>query len=188
MKNKPLLAWGVAAALVLLCSALSSFATTKIYLSIPNIPGEVTDSGYSNQIQVLTFSEGITNTASVSPAGGGFTAGTAGFTDIVVSKYIDRASPMLYVNCGQGTQFAGPLVMTVVSENNGVTQLIYTIKMSYVFITGVHSGTADASGDIQETLNLACGKIEWDYQPYDQSGAAGSSVIGVWNQINHSAN
>ena len=66
-------------------AALASFGSASAYyLNIPGIPGDSTVKAHANQIDVQTFSWGVTNPT-----------GTASFGNLNITKFVDPASPLL---------------------------------------------------------------------------------------------
>jgi hypothetical protein len=61
---------------------------SDIFAKIGDIKGESADDKHKGEIEVLSFSWGVSNSASITGAGGG--AGKATFHDIVFTHGIDR--------------------------------------------------------------------------------------------------
>ena len=65
---------------------------SDIFAKIGDIKGESLDSKHKDEIEVLSFSWGVTNTGAKA-AGGGGGEGKATFQDISFVHHIDKASP-----------------------------------------------------------------------------------------------
>jgi len=63
---------------------------SDIFAKIGDIKGESVDSKHKDEIEVLSFSWGVTNPGSISPGGGGG-AGKATFQDLTIVHNIDKA-------------------------------------------------------------------------------------------------
>src|SRR5258705_1639974 len=112
-----------------------------ILAKIGDIKGESLDSKHKDEIEVLSFSWGVTNAASVA-AGTGAGAGKASFNDLSFVHTIDKASPVLMQACATGTHLKEA---TITHRKAGKGQQEYLIvKMSDIIITGVSLG--DSSG------------------------------------------
>jgi type VI secretion system secreted protein Hcp len=72
-----------------------------IFAKIGDIKGESLDDTHKEEIEVLSFSWGVTNAGS-SGAGGGGGAGKATFQDLSIVHKIDKASPNLLQACATG--------------------------------------------------------------------------------------
>ena len=74
---------------------------SDIFAKIGDIKGESLDDKHKDEIEVLSFSWGVTNTGVIA-AGGGGGAGKATFQDLSIVHKIDKASPLLMQACATG--------------------------------------------------------------------------------------
>jgi len=74
---------------------------TDIFAKIGDIKGESVDAKHKDEIEVLSFSWGVTNSGSTSTGGGGG-AGKATFQDLSIVHGIDKATPALLKACATG--------------------------------------------------------------------------------------
>src|SRR3954447_25393215 len=94
---------------ILLIAALafsaSVHAGTNIYLRTtgPVVKGEVTTPGWVDSWQILSYSQGVSNMATITPGGG--TVGQAEFTPIALIKFLDRASVESLFRIAHGDHF-----------------------------------------------------------------------------------
>ena len=117
---------------------------SDIFAKIGDIKGESVDAKHKDEIEVLSFSWGVTNAANIGGGGGGG-AGKATFQDLSIVHKIDKASPKLLKACATGTHLKEA---TITHRKAGKGQQEYLIvKMNDVIITGVaHGGTQRAAG------------------------------------------
>src|SRR5690349_8124488 len=89
---KPIMKYSIHLALLAaLFIVISASAQSNMFLEITGIAGDATSTNHPNTIVATGFSFANTN-------------GTcAGFTDFYVTKYVDKASPLLMLNCAAGT-------------------------------------------------------------------------------------
>ena len=80
---------------------------SDIFAKIGDIKGESLDSKHKDEIEVLSFSWGVTNSASIGSGGGGG-AGKATFQDLSFHHGIDKASPGLLRACATGEHTRKP--------------------------------------------------------------------------------
>ena len=76
-----------------------------VFLKLDGIEGESRDARHAKEIDVTSWSLGVTNAGSGHGGGGGGGGGGAGratFTDLSVSKLVDRASPALMLAVASG--------------------------------------------------------------------------------------
>src|SRR6266481_1637831 len=74
---------------------------SDIFAKLGDIKGESLDSKHKDEIEVLSFSWGVTNPGRVISGGGGG-AGKATFQDLSIVHKIDKASPVLMRACATG--------------------------------------------------------------------------------------
>jgi type VI secretion system secreted protein Hcp len=143
-----------------------------IFAKLGDIKGESTDAKHKDEIEVLSFSWGVTNAA---PAGwGGGAASKATFQDLSIVHRIDKATPLLMQACATGTHLKEA---TITHRKAGKGQQEFLIvKMNDIIITGVaHSGSADQPA--AETVSLAFAKVELEYRPQKADGSLDAGVF-----------
>jgi len=144
---------------------------SDIFAKIGDIKGESLDDKHKDEIEVLSFSWGVTSTGATA-AGGGGGAGKATFQDLSIVHKIDKASPLLMRACATGTHLKDA---TITYRKAGKDQQDYLIvKMNDVMITGVTD--AAASGQGSETISLAFAKIELEYKPQKADGSLDTGI------------
>src|SRR5262245_45657906 len=108
---------------------------TDIFLKLGDVKGESKDAAHKEEIELHSWSFGVSNTGTMGEGGGGGT-GKANLSEISVTHEMDKASPTLMLACSTGKHF-DEAVLT--SRKAGGTQQEYlTIKLGTVYITGVH--------------------------------------------------
>lgn len=150
------------------------------FLKIEGIPGESMIEGFEDQIEVLSFSHGVSQQANLSSStAGGATTTRADHADFTVSKYIDKATPVLLQRCSAGTTIPkATLTLVRAAGDDMVPYMVYTIAP--LLISSVaYSG----SGDLPvENISFNYGKIEWVYtQQKRADGGGGGNTTGSWN-------
>ncbi len=146
--------------------------TSDIFAKIGDIKGESVDAKHKDEIEVLSFSWGVTNSGSVSPGGGGGT-GKATFQDLSIVHHIDKASPLLLKACATGTHLKEA---TITHRRAGKAQQEFLIvKMNDIIITGVtHGGAVGETGS--ETVTLAFAKVNFEYKPQKPDGSLDAGI------------
>ena len=124
-------AWIIFIGLTLFFSSSGiAFADVDMILKIEGIEGESVIQDHEYEIDVLAWSWGIAQSGSLHVGGGGG-AGKADVQDVSLTKYIDKASVDLMLNCLKGEHFK-EAVLTVrksgvdpirLHGNNDVTRL-----------------------------------------------------------------
>jgi type VI secretion system secreted protein Hcp len=144
-----------------------------IFAKLGDIKGESTDAKHKDEIEILSFSWGVTSAA---PAGGaGGVGGKAVFQDLSIVHRIDKASPQLLRACATGKHLPDA---TITHRKAGKGQQEYLIvKMNDVVITGVvHGGNAGQQDATSETVSLTFAKVDFEYKPQKPDGSLDTSV------------
>ena len=141
-----------------------------IFAKIGDIKGESLDDKHKDEIEVLTWSWGVTNAGRAGGAGGG--AGKASFHDLSFTHKIDKASPVLMQACATGVHLKEA---TITHRKAGKGQQDFLIfKMNDLVITGVTSD--DSEGGQLETVSLAFAKVDLEYRPVKQDGSLDAGI------------
>lgn len=149
-----------------------------MYLKIGDIVGETTGP-LADQIRVVSWHFGAKQPATMHVnAGGG--ASAVSVDDLVVVKFVDKASPNLFAACAKGTHYKDAL-LTV--RKAGGEQIEYLkIHMETVIISSYHVGQEiDSNEKIKETISINCARIKIEYAPQAGEGGAGGTLEGGWD-------
>ena len=124
------------------------------FLKIDGITGE-----HKGEIQLESFSWGVSNTSSAATGGSGAGAGKAVFQDFSFSSRLGRQSPELFMNAVRGTNF--PTAELSITESN--RQI--TITFSDVFISSykedlTHTQTTDGGALPLEIVSLNFAQVQ----------------------------
>ena len=143
-----------------------------IFAKIGDIKGESIDAKHKDEIEVLSFSWGVTN--SVANAAAGAAAGKATFQDLSLVHTVDKSSPLLMKACATGVHLKDA---TITCRKAGKGQQEYlVVKMNDVIVTGVMQNTADGQPG-SETVNLTFAKIDIEYVPQRADGSLDGAVF-----------
>jgi type VI secretion system secreted protein Hcp len=136
----------------------------------PAIKGEATAKGFEGQIDIESFSWGLTQTGSLASGGGGG-AGKASFQDIHFEMPVSSASPLLAKNCATGARIDSATLTVHKALGD-----YYTIKMTDVLISSYQSaGAGDERPEESFSLNFA--KIEFDYRAQKADGSLDEPIV-----------
>ena len=141
-----------------------------IFAKLGDIKGESFDDKHKDEIEVLSFSWGVSNSANMSSGAGG-AAGKTTFHDLSFVHKIDKASPVLMQACATGAHIKEA---TITQRKAGKGQQEYLIvKMNDVVITGV---THDAGQAGAETVSVAFAKVDLEYRPQKSDGSLDTGI------------
>jgi type VI secretion system secreted protein Hcp len=143
-----------------------------IFAKLGDIKGESLDDKHKDEIEVLSWSWGVSNTGPSGRGGGGATR-KASFHDLSFTHNIDKASPGLLRGCATGQHLKDA---TITHRKAGKGQQEYLIvKMNDVIITSVSNGDTDAGPHV-ETVSLAFAKVDLEYRPVKPDGSLDAGV------------
>jgi type VI secretion system secreted protein Hcp len=148
------------------------------YLQIDGIKGESIDKGHEGWIEILSYSQSISQPISApTPSGGGGT-GKPAHQDFVITKHVDIASPKLYEACATGKHFPNAVIEVTHAAKAPVKYI--TIDMQQVFISSINVPSPSAADTPVETVSLSYAAIQWAYTPQNPDGSLGADVTGTW--------
>jgi type VI secretion system secreted protein Hcp len=143
-----------------------------IFAKIGDIKGESLDSKHKGEIEILSWSWGVTNPAKVTGSGSGGAAGKASFHDLSFTHKIDKASPLLLRGCATGEHLKEA---TITHRKAGKGQQEFlVIKMNDVLITAVADDDSKESG--LETVSMVFAKVDLEYRPQKADGSLDAGI------------
>ena len=140
------------------------------FIKIGDLKGETRDKEMKDNIDVLAWSWGVSNSGSAH-TGGGAGAGKANVQDLSFTKYIDKTSPSLLLACCKGTHYTDATL--VVRKAGGKPLKYVTITMSEVLITSVSTGGSGGEDRLTENVTLNFAKVKVDYIEQKPDGTEG---------------
>jgi type VI secretion system secreted protein Hcp len=146
---------------------------SDIFAKLGDIKGESRDDKHKDEVEVLSFSWGVTNPAPHGGGGGGGAAGRATFSDLSIVHNIDKATPQLLRACATGAHLQDA---TITQRKAGKGQQEYLIiKMNDVIVTGV-TDTSATGQQGSETVTLTFAKVDLEYKPQKPDGSLDAGV------------
>jgi type VI secretion system secreted protein Hcp len=147
-----------------------------VFLKLGDIKGESKDSKHEGEIDVLSWSWGVSNASDVR-AGSGAGAGKANFGDLSFMHALDKASPNMMKACAMGEHIKEA---TLTSRKAGKGQQEYLIvKMKEVFVTSVQpSGSSEHP---MESVSINFGHIDLEYKPQKEDGSLDAGLHFIYD-------
>lgn len=153
----------------------------EMFLYIEGLPGESANDTYTEWIDVLSYSWGVSM-----PSAGTISSGqprsseSSIFTDFMITKALDKTSPKLALYCSNGQHITEAVFIICGPGESGTKIMEY--RMSDVIITSVLvSGTAGEEIRPSEEVGLAYAEITWIYTELDEMGMAKGNVEAYWD-------
>ena len=152
--------------------SLARAAAADYFLKIDGVPGESTGSGHLGEIDVLSWSWGVTNSVPQGRGSGGG-EGKASFHDFSFVHNVDKASPVLFSRLVSGTHIKEAEI-TVRRAGQGQNQDYLKYTFTDVIITSLQVN--GNGGEPAETISFNFGSVLYKYQAQD-----GSTNDSCWN-------
>lgn len=149
-----------------------------MFLSLGNeIKGESVDKAHKDEIDILAWSWGLSQSGSFHVGGGGG-AGKANFQDLSLTKWVDVSSPNLMLYCANGDHFKEA---TLVVRKAGKEPLEYMkIEMRKVLVTSLSTGGSGGEDKLTENVTLNFAEVSYDYKQQAPDGSGGAAVTFNW--------
>ena len=154
---------------------------TDIFARLGDIKGESLDAKHKDEIEVLSYSWGVTHAGSISPGGGGG-AGKPTFQDLSIVHNVDKASPKLLEACATGAHLKDA---TITHRKSGKGQQEFLIvKLNDIIITAVtHSGATKEP--LSETVTFTFAKVDFAYRQQKPDGSLDAPVQFKYDLANN---
>ena len=146
---------------------------SDIFAKIGDIKGESLDDKHKGEIDVLSWSWGVTQSGTMSNGGGGGEA-KAHFNDFSFTHSVDKASPVLLKACATGEHIKEATI-TVRKAGKGQQEFLI-IKMNDIIITGVSPSGAGDGASTAEHVALQFAKVDLEYKPQKADGSLDAGV------------
>jgi type VI secretion system secreted protein Hcp len=150
-----------------------------MFLKLGDIKGESVDSSHANEIDILAWSWGASQSGTTH-AGTGGGAGKVSVQDISFTKWIDKATPVILKHCCDGTHIKEATL--VVRKAGGKKPLeYYKLIIHDIIVSSVSTGGSGGEDRLTEnvTLNFSKFKVEYVAQKVDGSGEP--AISATWN-------
>jgi len=155
------------------------------YVKFDGIPGECSEDGHKDWVQVTQFNHQAEQKASPSQvdAGGPASAKTE-HCAIRLTKAVDKTSPILWERLSSGGVIPEVTIEMTRPDKSGATAKIWEVKLDTVLVSRLQLDGSDNTDDIpSETVELKYGKIKWTYHVQDRTGTVGGAVPAGWDLI-----
>ena len=148
------------------------------FLKLDGVPGESVDDKHKGEIEILSFSWGVSNPGSFAFGGGGG-AGKATFSDVTFESATQSSSPLLAAFTANGKHIASAL-LTLRKAGQQRTEFV-KITMSPVIVSSYNQAGFGNGDRPFDTFALTWSEIEFDYFPQAADGSAGTPIVFHWD-------
>jgi type VI secretion system secreted protein Hcp len=151
---------------------------TDMFIKIDDFKGECTDAKHKDEIEVLSWSWGMTQSGT-SHAGPGSGAGKVQVQDITFVKQVDKATPNLIKLCCSGKHFSKARL--TIRKAGGTAVEYVKLELSDGLVSGISYTNKQGDEQLTENVTLNFASFKLEYTPQTATGAAGASIPAQWN-------
>ena len=156
----------------------SADAAVDMFLKIGDIKGESQDETHKDEIDVLAWSWGMSNSGTTHE-GGGAGAGKASVQDFSFTKFTDLSTTDLMLSTLNGKHYDEA---KLVVRKAGGTQLEFlVITFKEVIVTSVQTGGSGGEDRLTENVSLNFAEVMVEYTPQKPDGSPGTKKSFSWN-------
>jgi type VI secretion system secreted protein Hcp len=147
------------------------------FLKLDGIPGDSTDPTHKDEIEVESFSFGLSNTGRTT-AGGGGGAGKVTFQDFHFTVPASKASPKLFLACANGHHIK---TATVTVRKAGLSASEFLKYELTDVLVSSYQDTLVNDGNAEESFTLNFAKVVTSYSSTEPTGILAEPVVTAWN-------
>ncbi len=149
-----------------------------MFIKLGDIKGEASDATHKNEVDVLSWSWGASQSGTTHMGTGGG-AGKVSVQDLSFTKYIDRASPDLFLYICSGKHIKSALL--TVRKAGGDPLEYLKINMEDLIVSGLSTGGSGGEDRLTENVTLNFARVKIDYTPQNPDGSADSPLTTGWD-------
>jgi type VI secretion system secreted protein Hcp len=153
-----------------------------MFLKLAGIPGESKDSKHKDEIDIFSYSWGVSQLDAQGgggAAGGGAGAGKASFQDFNFLVPVSKASPKLFLACASGQHVPDATLTIRRSGEFQVEFLVY--KLNDIQVTSFQESASSGEDRPVDSFSINYGKIEISYKEQNEKGGVGSETTAGWD-------
>lgn len=146
------------------------------FLKIDSVRGESSDTKHKDEIEVLEWSWGVTNTGNTTSGGGGG-AGKSFFSDFRWEQDLDSSVVPMFLGVAEGKHFKTAVLS--VRRDGENPQDFFKMTLSDVLLNSLQTQSNGDSFEVRASMTYS--KIEMSYRPQNRDGSYGSEIKGAWD-------
>lgn len=155
-------------------------AAVDYFLKIEGIDGESRVEGHEEWIDVVSFTQTAASPGGTSTRGGGGGAGKVEFSDIMVMKQIDKATPKLMLACATGQHIPRARLVCRREGEGGQQEAFLEIHLENILITS-WSTEGHTEEHPMESISISFDRITLIYRTFHPTGELAAEVVRGWD-------
>jgi type VI secretion system secreted protein Hcp len=157
----------------------SAQGAVDMFIKVEGIPGESKDSTHADEIDVLSWSWGMSQSGTMHTGGGG--AGKVSIQDLSITKYVDKSTPKLMLACSKGEHIPEATLTVRKAGTDPVEFLVITL--TDVLVTSVSTGGSGGEDRLTENVTLNFGKVDVTYTESKPDGSKETHPPYRWDIV-----
>jgi type VI secretion system secreted protein Hcp len=149
----------------------------SVFLKLGDIKGESTAVGHEGEIEILSWSWGASNPATIGTTSGGLSAGRVAIADLSLMKLLDSATPKLFELVTRGTHTPKAVLIVRKEGDRPFDYLRITLEDVLVSSLQVSGATERPS----ESVSLSFAKVLVEYRSQSSSGSGSTWIPASWD-------
>jgi type VI secretion system secreted protein Hcp len=153
-----------------------------MFIKLGDIKGESQDKTHKEEIDVLAWSWGMSQSGTMHVGTGGG-AGKVNVQDLSFTKWVDKATPPIMTACAKGSHLA-EAVLTVRKAGGDNPLEYYKVTLTNLLISSYSTGGSGGEDRFTENITLNFEKFHVEYQPQNAKGAKEGGVVDMkWDIV-----
>lgn len=150
-----------------------------MFLKLDDVKGESRDSKHKDEIDVLAWSWGASQSGTMHTGSGGG-AGRVAVQDLSVTKYVDKSSPNLLMATCSGKHYK-EAVLTV-RKAGGDSPLEYIkLTLKEVLVSSLSTGGSGGEDRLTENIAFNFAEFKLEYFPQKSDGTGDAAIEAAWH-------
>lgn len=158
--------------------AEGSLVSGDMFIKIEGIDGESKDDAHEDEIDVLSWTFGMTQPGTFHVGGGGG-AGKVQVQDLSFIHQVDLATPVLMLKCSNGDHIPEAVLTVRKAGKDPLEYIIITMKK--VMVTSISTAGGSTDGRLFENVTLNFAEISYKYAQQSDEGGEEASKTYEWN-------
>ncbi len=150
----------------------NSKGTVDSFLKLEGIPGDATADGHQDEIELLGWNFGGSNSGGFGVSGPGGGAGKVQVNDFVFTMHADKSAPKLFEAMASGKHITKATLSVRKAGGKAVDFLKW--EMDNILVSSFHTTGNGVLPSVEISLNFA--KIQAEFKTQSNTGDAGGSV------------
>jgi type VI secretion system secreted protein Hcp len=149
------------------------------FLKLDGVEGESTDSKHKNEIDVMSWSWGETNSGDAAHRGG-MGAGKVSMQDFHFVMQVNKSTPKLMQFCASGETIKKAVLTCRKAGKDQQEYLVITL--SDMVVSSYQSGGTSGGDTVPvDQISLNFSKIQYEYKEQKPDGSLGGAIKGGWD-------